>query len=79
VDKTITNSWYDIEIDPATQLPVSIRAVILTGSRGGTESMGKKITGGEHVAFHFTYKLSEFGKVERPVVPPDAARLLARS
>ena len=59
MDKTITNSWYDIEIDPATQLPVSIRAVILTGSRGGTESMGKKITGGEHVAFHFTYKLSE--------------------
>ena len=79
MDKTITNSWYDIEIDPATQLPVSIRVVILTGSRGGTEAKGKKIMGGEHVAFHFTYKLSDFGKVEKPVVPPEAARLLAKS
>ncbi len=79
MDKTITNAYYDIEIDPETKLPVSIHVVILTGSKGGTEAKGKKILGGEHVAFHFKYELSRFGKIKKPVIPPAAWRLLARS
>jgi len=79
VDKTITNSWYEIEIDPATQLPVSIHVAILTASKGGTEAKDKKIVGGEHVAFHFRYELSNFGKVEKPAVPPEAVKLLSKS
>jgi hypothetical protein len=79
VDKTITNAHYEIEIDPATKLPVRIAMVILTGTRGSTESKDKKIVGGKHVAFHFDYRLSDFGKLKRPAIPPEAQRLLARS
>jgi hypothetical protein len=42
--------------------------------RGG----GKQIVGGKHVAFHFEYRLSDFGKVERIKIPPEAERLLAQ-
>lgn len=79
VDKTITNAYYEIEIDPATKLPVSINMVILTGQRGETETKDKKITGGKHVAFHFRYDLSSFGKLKRPTIPADAQKLLARN
>ncbi len=80
VDKTTTNAYYEIDIDPATHLPVSIKVVILTGTKGtGTETKGKKIIGGKHVAFHFDYDLSEFGKLKKPAIPPEAQKLLARS
>lgn len=78
LDKNITNAWYEIEIEPSSQLPVSIKMVILAGQKGATESKGRKITGGKHVAFHFAYALSEFGKVQRPEVPREAQKLLAR-
>jgi len=79
VDKTRTNAYYDIEIDHSLELPVKIKVLILTGTRGtSTETSGGKITGGRHVAFHFTYELSDFGKIEAPKIPPDAMRLLAR-
>ena len=74
----MTNAYYEIEINPETQLPVSIYMVILTGSKGGTETKGKQITGGKHVAFHFKYELSDFGKVEKPEIPLPAQKLLAK-
>ncbi len=79
VDKSITNAYYEIDIDPSTQLPVSIKVVILTGAKGATETKGKKIIGGKHVAFHFVYELSDFGKLKKPVIPPEAQKVLARS
>ena len=78
VDKTITNAFYEIEIDHKTQLPKSIQVLILTGTRGSTEAKEKKITGGKHVAFHFRYDLSQFGKLKKPKLPSDAQKLLAK-
>ena len=79
LDKTLANSYYEIEIDPKTQLPVAINMLVLTGTRGATETKGKKITGGKHVAFHFQYRLTDFGKVEKLEVPPEAQKLLAKN
>lgn len=79
VDKTITNAHYEIEIDPVQQLPLSINMVILTGTRGSTESKDKKITGGRHVAFHFKYEMSSFGKLKKITIPAEAQKVLARS
>jgi len=78
LDKSIANAWYEIEIEPSTQLPVRITMVVLTGTRGGTEAKKSRIVGGRHVAFHFTYTLSDFGKLKRPAIPPEAQRLLAK-
>ena len=78
LDKTIANCFYEIEVDPATEMPVTIKMLLLTGTKGGTEAKGKQIVGGKHVAFHFEYRLSDFGKVERIKIPPEAERLLAQ-
>ena len=78
VDKQITNAYFLIDVDRKTQRPVSMQMVILTGEKGSTEAKGKKITGGRHVAFLFNYKLSEYDTLKRPVIPPEAAKLLAR-
>jgi hypothetical protein len=78
LDKTISNCYYEIEIDPQTQLPVNIKMLVLTGTRGGTESKNKKITGGKHVSFQFEYQLSEFGNVAEPKLPLEAQKVLAR-
>ena len=77
LDKKLTNAWYEIEIEPETKLPVKIRLTVLSGQRGKTEAKGQKIVGGEHVAFHFEYSLSEFDKVKSPEVPAEAQKLLA--
>lgn len=79
LDKTLTNAYYEIEINPKTQLPVSMYMVILCGARGGTEAKGKQITGGSHVSFLFKYEISDFGKVEKPQIPLPAQKLLAKS
>ena len=76
-DKTLTNAFYEIEIDPETVLPVRIKVTALTGRKGATVAKDKKIVGGEHAAFHFEYKLSKFGKVDPPKVPPEAMKVLA--
>lgn len=78
MDKTLTNAYYEIEIDPSTLLPVSMYMVVLTGSRGGTETKGKQIVGGTHVAFLFQYELSDFGKLEKPQIPLAAQKLLTK-
>jgi len=78
VDKTITNAYYEVEIDSLTKLPVSIKAVVLSGTRGGTEAKGMKIIGGKHVAFHFQYEICSFGELKRPAVPPEALKQLAK-
>lgn len=78
VDKTITNAYYEIDIDPANHYPVNVKVVILTGTRSGTETKGKTIIGGKHAAFHFTYDLSDFGKLKKPNIPAEAQKLLAR-
>ena len=77
-DKTTTNAWYDIEIDPETVLPVKIEVTVLTGRKGATLSKGDKIVGGEHVAFHFSYALSKFDDVEQPTIPAEAGKVLAQ-
>lgn len=79
LDKSLTNACYEIEIDPETQLPVRIKVLLLAAIRGETESdKTKRIVGGRHVAFHFEYTLSDFGKVEKPQIPFEAMRLLAK-
>lgn len=78
LDRSLTNSYYEIEIDPETQLPVSINTVLIAAIKGESEAKGKKIVGGRHVAFHFKYTLSDFGKVKPPSVPKEARKLLAR-
>lgn len=79
LDKTLANSYYEIEIDPKTQLPVAINMLVLTGTRGATETKGKRIVGGKHVAFHFKYRLDDFGQVEKVQVPPEAQKILAKN
>ena len=79
VDKTITNAYYEIEIDPVQQLPLSINMVILSGTKGSTESKDKKIIGGKHVAFHFKYEMSSFGKLKKITIPAEAQKVLAKS
>jgi hypothetical protein len=79
LDKSLTSAYYEVEIDPETQLPVAIRMVILAAVKGETEiDKSKRIVGGKHIAFHFNYKLSEFGKVEKPKIPKDAEKLLSK-
>ncbi len=77
-DKTLTNAFYEIEIDPETQLPVRIKVTALTGRKGQTRAKGKKIIGGQHAAFHFEWKLSDFGEVEKPEMPREASKVLAK-
>ena len=72
VDKQITNAFYEIELNDDRTLPVRIHVTVLTGRKGATLSKGAKITGGEHVAFHFEYTLSKFDELESPEVPPEA-------
>ena len=80
LDKSLTNAYLDIEIDHATQLPVSMKVVLLAATKGETEvDKAKKIVGGKHVSFHFNYTFSDFNQVEKPNVPKEAQRLLARS
>ena len=78
LDKTTTNAYYEIEIDPSTQLPRSVKLLVLTGRRGETETKDKKIVGGKHVAFHFVYELSHFGKLKKPSIPSEAQKVLAK-
>lgn len=79
MDKSLTNASYEIEVDHAAQLPVSITMTLLAAVKGETEiDAKKKITGGRHVAFKFKYSLSDFGKVEKLAVPPAAQKLLAK-
>ena len=74
----MTNAFYEIEIDHKTSLPKTIRLVVLTGTRVETEMKGDKVAGGRHVAFHFNYELSSFGKLKAPTIPADAQKLLAK-
>ena len=74
-DKTATNAYYDIQIDPETQLPKRMRILLLTGQKGLTEVKNNKIVGGDHVAFHFEYELSEFGR-KAGSIPPKAKKIL---
>ena len=74
----MTNAFYEIEIDPATSLPIRIKVTALTGRKGKTRRKGSRIIGGAHAAFHFAYKLSDFGKVEAPKMPRSAQRVLAK-
>ncbi len=60
----MTNAYYDIEIDPETVMPVKLTLTVLTGQKGETLTKGKKIIGGKHVAFHFEYNLTDFGKTK---------------
>ena len=74
----MTNAFYEIEIAPATSLPIRIKVTALTGRKGKTRRKGSRIVGGEHAAFHFEYKLSDFGKVEAPKMPRSAQRVFAK-
>ncbi len=76
----MTSAYYDIEIDHASQLPVTVKMVLLAATKGETEvdKATKKIVGGKHVAFWFNYKFSDFGKITKPDVPREAQRILAR-
>jgi hypothetical protein len=77
-DKTVTNAWYEIEIDPKTALPVRVKVTVLTGRKGATVHKDGKIIGGEHVAFHSEYFLSGFDRVKEPKIPDEARKLLAK-
>jgi len=80
LDKSLTNASYEIEIDPATRLPVRLKVLLLAAIKGSTETdKAKRITGGKHLSFHFEYSLGEFGKIEKPKIPPEAQRLLSKA
>ncbi len=74
MDKTRTQAIYEIDVDLATNLPKSIKMIILTGVRGADED--KPIGSQEHVAFHFDYNLKDYGKVAAFEVPIPARKLL---
>ena len=74
----MTNAFYEIEIDPETSLPIRIKVTALTGRKGKTRRKGRRSGGGQHAAFHFEYKLSEFGKVAAPKMPRSAQKVLAK-
>ena len=77
MDKKLTNAFYEFDIDEKTLLPKRIRMTVLAGRRGSTEKEGTRIVGGEHVAFHFTYYLKDYGKVKALEIPREARKLLA--
>lgn len=76
MDKRLTNAYYEFDIDEKTLLPKRIRMTILAGRRGATEKKGRRIVGGEHVAFHFTYYFKDYDEVEKLEIPREAHRLL---
>ena len=78
LDKRMTNAFYEIEIDPKTELPKTIGITILTGRRGETKFENKRIVGGRHVVFRFEYSLSGFGEAEDLEIPRAARKLLAK-
>ena len=69
MDRSATECYYEIDIDLETQLPKSIKKTVLTGVRSGESGKKNRPKIGskreEHVAFHFTYKLTSFGEVDR--------------
>lgn len=77
-DKTATNAYYDVQLDPKTQMPTHMRVLLLTGQKGATKIKNKKIVGGDHVAFHFEYKLSQFGR-KQETIPTDAQAMLRKA
>ncbi len=78
VDKTITNAYYEFDIDEKTMLPKRIRVTVMTGRRGLTEKKAGRIVGGEHVVFRFSYSLRNFGKVDDLKIPTEAGKLLTK-
>ena len=79
LDKSLTNASYEIEVDHAAGVPISITMTLLAAVKGETEmDAKKKIVGGKHVAFTFKYTLSDFGKVEKLEVPAEAQKVLAK-
>ena len=77
MDKTLTNTFYEFEIDPESYLPRRIRMLVLAGTKGGTEREGRRIVGGEHVSMMFDFRLDDFGEIEKPDIPAPALKLLA--
>ena len=55
-----------------------MRVLLLTGQKGATKIKNKKIVGGDHVAFHFEYKLSQFGR-KQETIPTDAQAMLRKA
>lgn len=74
MDKTRSQAIFEIDVDLATNLPKSIKMIVLTGVRGGDDD--KAIGNQEHVAFHFDYNLKDYGKVAAFEVPKQAQKLL---
>ena len=76
-DKTATNAYYDVDIDPETVLPVKIRVLLLTGQKGRTITKNNRIVDGDHVAFYFNYDLADFNKTKVDM-PISARKALAK-
>ncbi|MFQ5654990.1 MAG: hypothetical protein ACE5GW_09695 [Planctomycetota bacterium] len=75
VDKTTTRCYYEIDINHDTQLPRSIRMVVLTGVKSGDKKKGS-FGNEEHVAFHFDYSIEAFNEVASVKVPRAAQKIL---
>ncbi|MCI0651768.1 MAG: hypothetical protein L0Z55_07780 [Planctomycetes bacterium] len=76
VDKTSTNAYYEIDLDTKSNLPTSIKFVVLTGVKSTKDENGKKSESEEHVAFKFNYNLGLWDSVEKFSVPPAAKKVL---
>ena len=74
MDKRRTEAFYEIDIDLATNLPKSIKMVVLTGIRG--TDVNKPIANQEHVAFHFDYNMKDYDKGDAFEIPIAARKLL---
>ena len=78
VDKTVSRTFMEIDINHETSLPEKFRMVVLTGVKGtGGDKNGKgRLDNEEHVAFHFEYTIGDIDEVAAFKVPPAARKLL---
>jgi len=78
-DKTVTSCTFEIDLNPETQLPRSIKMTVLTGVRGATGEKPKRDKsfneGVEHVAFHFNYGIETADQIAFKI-PREAMKLI---
>lgn len=74
MEKSISRCLYEIEFDEKTNLPKSMRMVVLAGVKNAKND--PKLEKGEHVAFTFDYEFSNFGGVEKFQIPREVAKLI---
>ena len=83
LDKSFDNAFYEITIDPKTELPLRIQYVVLVAPSGVLAEErpvieNQRIVGGRHYVFHFDFSFSKFGELKTPKIPKAVASLLKK-